>query len=189
MKTIIVSYSYTGNNDLLAKRLHEKLNCDIEKIIEVRKRTTMTTVLDVLFNREPKVEISKAFLDSYDLVILVAPVWNGKIASPLASFLAREKHNIRNYAFITICGGQSGQLDKLTEQLTAITLQEPVTACELEVNSLLAPDQRGKVRYTTPYRLKQSDFQVLDGPINKFLDDIIDFEDTYGAPVMRRQPR
>ena len=187
MKTIIVSYSYTGNNDLLAQRLHAKLNCDIEKIVEVRERTVMTTLLDILLRSEPKVEVSKAFLDTYDFVILVAPVWNGRIASPLASFLAREKHNIRNYAFITICGGQAGQFEKLKDQLTGIMQQNPIALCELEVNSLLPPNERGNVRYTTPYRLKQSDFRVLDGPIQQFLDDVIDFEDTHSVSAMRRQ--
>jgi flavodoxin len=186
MKTIVVSYSHSGNNAWLARQLQDWLNCDVEEIVEPGKRTAMTILLDIIFKRQPKINPSKAFLDTYDMVIFAGPVWNGRIAAPMASFIQREKYNIRNYAFITLCGGQQGQKEKLREELILLAQQEPLAVCELEVNDLVRNDQRGKIRYTTSYRVKKTDFTILQPGMREFVDTIIDFEDTYAAPPLRK---
>ena len=55
MKTLIAYYSFTHNNEVLAKDLQKKLNCDIHKIEEPGKRTGFTILLDLIFNRNPEI--------------------------------------------------------------------------------------------------------------------------------------
>jgi flavodoxin len=56
MKTIIVYYSSTHNNEILADNLQKKFSCDILKIEEIRKRTALTILGDLIFNRNPKLK-------------------------------------------------------------------------------------------------------------------------------------
>ena len=56
----------------------------------------MKTTIDLLFGRLPRIERCEAALDAYDHVVMVAPVWASKLASPLGSFIARERHQLPN---------------------------------------------------------------------------------------------
>ena len=65
MKTVIVYYSFSGNNESLAKELRLRFGCDIIKIIEQKRRTGFTILLDLIFNRESKILEPDIFLDEY----------------------------------------------------------------------------------------------------------------------------
>jgi organic hydroperoxide reductase OsmC/OhrA len=51
MKFLVVYYSYTENNCKIARLIRQKLNCDIMRIEELKKRTSFTILFDVLLNR------------------------------------------------------------------------------------------------------------------------------------------
>jgi multimeric flavodoxin WrbA len=67
------------------------LNCNILRIKELKKRTGFSIFLDTFLNRTPRIEDQEEKIKDYDHVILVAPVWAAKIATPLKSFLAEGK--------------------------------------------------------------------------------------------------
>lgn len=180
MKTLIVYYSFTNNNELLARTLQAKLNCDILMIEEVTKRTGFKIMLDLILDRTPKIKPHPFSIDSYELCIFIAPVWAGKIASPLKSFLVQEKNRINTYSFITICGGGAReQKEKLTESLTEIVGQKPGIVKELWTNDLLADEEKDTIKYTTGYRIQQKDLQ-------KFSREIDDFVTALKEPRRRR---
>src|SRR6516162_2730160 len=114
METLIVYYSYSGNNESLAKELGERLGCDIVKLEELRKRSGLTIALDLLFKRESKIKDIDIHLKEYETIIFIGPIWDSKIATPLSSYLKKERENINSYAFITICGGRGEQKQKIT---------------------------------------------------------------------------
>ena len=87
-----------------ALELKIMLNCNVLRINEIKKRTGFSIFLDIFFNRTPRIEDHEEKIKDYDHVILIAPVWAAKIATPLKSFLLKEKNNIRRYSFITVCG-------------------------------------------------------------------------------------
>lgn len=169
MKTFIVYYSFSGNNEFLAKLLQKKLNCDIEKVLEPKKRNGLTILLDVLFKRKPKLKKTETALTQYDHIILVAPVWNMRIASPMEAFIETERENLKEYSFITVCSGAEGQLEKITSELNRLALKMPKTVAELKVNDLLPPEQKGKIIYATPYRIGEKDLHVFNKKIESFL--------------------
>src|ERR1041385_4208303 len=125
MKTAIIYYSYSGNNESLAKELRLRFGSDIIKIQEQKKRTGFTIMLDLAFGRDTKVLKPKIFLGDYDTVIFISPIWDAKIATPLKSFIKMEREHIRNYAFITLCGGREGQRQKITQQLEQLVGKKP----------------------------------------------------------------
>jgi hypothetical protein len=56
MKTSVISYSLTGNNEALAHSLAAALQAEHVRIAEVRQRTIGMIVLDMIFNRTPHIQ-------------------------------------------------------------------------------------------------------------------------------------
>jgi flavodoxin len=169
MKTIIVYYSNTKNNEILAHDLQKKLSCDILKIEEIRKRTGFTIFLDLLFNRMPKIKDHGVPLELYENFIFVAPIWMGKIASPLKSFLFKEKERVNSYSFISLCGGVKGQATKIKKELEAILQQESKVVEELWLNQLLASERMNTVKHTSGYRVLPADLENFKEQIDEFV--------------------
>src|SRR5690242_18711852 len=103
MKTLIVSYSFSGNNDLLTTHLQQRLSADLFRLSEWNKRTRLTIFLDILFNRTPEIKEFYHAKDVYEHHILIGPVWGGRIASPLKTFLLKERSKIGRYSFVSVC--------------------------------------------------------------------------------------
>lgn len=165
MKTLVVYYSLTKNNELLAKELQQRLSCDILQIREQRRRNKFILLLDLLFKREPKL-VSHGFeVSAYDQLIFVAPIWAGKIASPLRSFLEYERSNIKRYSFITVCGGAEGQKEKIMDELTGVVKRRPVAVTELWISKLLEARGEGVIEY----RLSHGDIDPFSEQIEGFL--------------------
>ena len=170
MKAVIIYYSYSGNNESLAKELRLRLGCDIVKIQEIKRRSSLTIMLDLLFKREPKIQKLDLFLKNYKTVVFISPIWNSKIATPLSSYLKNEGRNINSYSFITLCGGRSGQREKITKQLFELTGKMPITVAELSVNDLLPADKRNQVKYVSAYRATEEDLHFFRKRIQDFVN-------------------
>jgi flavodoxin len=172
MKHLIVYYSHSGNNQALAKELQKRLQCDMKQITELKKRTGFTILLDLAFNRNPRIENLNTNLDLYDHVVFIAPIWSGRIATPLKSFLNLKRDNLKKYSFITVCSGVAGQQEKIKKQLLKLTGQEPAQVLELKIRDLLPAEQKGKIKYETPYRIKEKDLVIFDKAIEYFVNKI-----------------
>src|SRR5690242_15926601 len=105
MKTLIVFYSFTGNNEKLTAYLQGHIGCDVSKLETMKKRTGFSVFLDIVFSRKPVIKSITHNLKNYDHVIFSSPIWAGKIAMPLNSFLGDNAKDIKDYSFITVCGG------------------------------------------------------------------------------------
>lgn len=167
MKTLIVYYSHTANNELLARELREKLACDIFRIEERGKRTNFRIMLDLIFNRRPKLKPYALSLRDYDQLICIAPVWGGKAASPLRSFLENERNNFGRYSFISICGGGgSAQEEKITNDLTALTNRKPDAVKQLSIGALVPEQSKESI---LKYRISSADLVSFIGQLEEFI--------------------
>ncbi|HEY0770182.1 MAG TPA: hypothetical protein VGD31_07585 [Sphingobacteriaceae bacterium] len=173
MKTIIVYYSFTNNNEILAKHLQEKLQCDLLKIETVRPRNSFSILLDLMFNRRSKIKPHAKSLKEYDHCIFLSPIWAGRISSPLLSFLLQEKDNINRYSFITVCGGgNADQKGKLTDDMAKVLQRMPVFVQELWINDLLTEEKKNTIKYTSGYRLQEKDLALFSTKLEEFLQQI-----------------
>ena len=173
METIIAYYSFTGNNETLAKELQRKLNCDIRKIEEIGQRTNFAILLDMLLNRPAKIKESKAPITQPANFIFIAPIWMGSVATPMRTYIKQVKNKIEEYSFITVCGGANGgQSEKIKKQLLQMVGKEPVTVKELKVNDLLPFDQKNKIKHTSEYRIKKIDLEIFKTEIENFILDV-----------------
>lgn len=187
MKSAIIYYSHSGNNDLLAREMRLRFGSDLVKIEEQKRRTGFTILLDLAFGRETKVRKPKVFLGDYEMLIFIAPIWDAKIATPLKSFIKMEREHIRNYAFITVCGGRDGQKQKITEQLEQLAGKKPIAVSELEIKNILHPNLKGDTKWVASYRVKDEDFSTFEKPIGDFVNTVFSYsvEHTEGRPLMK----
>ena len=105
MKTLVISYSLTGNNKTLATSVADALGVEHIIVSEDKPRTNLTITLDLLLNRTPVVKQSIEKLEDYDLVIFIGPVWMGQVATPLRAYFKQFRLSSGQYAFISISGG------------------------------------------------------------------------------------
>lgn len=166
MKTLLVYYSLTGNNKALAEKLSVGTQYDLLRLEEENRRTMFSTLLGLIFRRRPRLKKYDVDISTYDNVILIAPVWAGKVATPMESFIRRERQYVKAYSFITLCGGIAGQKEKLFASLSTLAGKEPVAIEELWVSDILSGQENG----VGTYRIKDCDW-------GRFADRIVAFED------------
>lgn len=159
MKTLVVSYSLTQNNRLLADHLSKHLDADREDIVTERGMSMFALAMDSLFSRRPNIQPVKKDVSDYDLVVVTGPVWMGKLASPIRSFLARNRAEVNRLAFASVCGGALGRNDKVPVEIAKIAGATPVAVRQLYINDLLPEAQRGDSKATSAYAVTQSDLE------------------------------
>ncbi|EZH73977.1 hypothetical protein ATO12_13935 [Aquimarina atlantica] len=176
MKTLIVYFSFSGNNELLAKDLAKDLEADLLQITEPKKRGMFRIMLDMLFNRFPRINELNILWNDYHHIVLVAPIWNYIIAHPMKTFIKKNKEYLTNYSFITLCSGRDTQKEKIMAQLRKLADYEPKVIIEFETRTFITPEQERKGAYKVTQedltRLKKVDIY------HKFLETYIAKKET-----------
>lgn len=113
-KYLVVYYSRTGTTKKAAQRLYELLgrDADIEQIIDLKDRSgflgALSSVKDCLTNNITKTEAVKHQPSDYFNVIVMTPIWGGKMADAIRTYLAAYKSDIKVLYLVTCAGGQNG---------------------------------------------------------------------------------
>jgi flavodoxin len=161
MKTVVMSYSLTGNNEALAKRIAEELKVEHIRITEPKKRTYGTIAADIISGRTPQTEPKPQVMSAYDLIIFVAPIWMGQPAFPMRSYLKQLKKYPQKYAYVSISGGAINNNQGLPKTLKSRTGVEAVTVIDLHIVDLLPPEPKPTPQVTSEYRLTAQDIENL----------------------------
>lgn len=161
MKTLVVSYSFTGNNARLAEGIARQTGADWTKINEKKQRNVFTIVLDVLFNRTPKIEVPMVSHEAYQRLIFVAPVWLGKVASPLRAVFKRWKGKVPEYAFVSISAGADGKAPQLEPELSRRMGLKPVKVVNPLIHHLLPEEPKPSRKELDAYRLKGDEAETI----------------------------
>jgi hypothetical protein len=173
MKTAVVSYSFSGNNDALASSIASAIMATHIRVTEPKKRTMGMIMWDVLFNRTPKVNPPAQQLDAYDFLILSGPVWMGLAPSPMRAYLSHIKGRSTPFAFVSISGGASGANPKLAADLKKRTGREPLAVIDMAIADLLPEDPKPTREMTMAYRLTKADIKQLTESIVQSLQPIL----------------
>lgn len=170
MSTWVAYYSHHGNNATLARFLAAQLGCGLVPIVELKPRTNLAILWDVLFPRFPRIQPMERAFREYDHVILVGPVWAGKLAAPLRTFLQLYRDQLHDYSFITLCGYERPeQQGWLTAELTRRVGRPPRAVCELRVSDLVRPEQRHNLRVINGYHVQETELARYQRAIADFL--------------------
>jgi hypothetical protein len=165
MKATVISYSLTGNNQDLAASLAATLGAEHIRITEPKPRTMNTIVLDMAFNRTPKIVMPVEKTAEYDLALFVGPVWMGQIATPFRACFKQLGQKIGEYAFISISGGADGPNPKLAGELEKRVGKEPVCLIDLHIADILPPEPKPTRKDTSAYRITERDVKYLTDTI------------------------
>ena len=123
MKTIVIYYSYSGHTKMIANRIKEKLNCDIQEIVPIKPYSSdyQSLVNNTEDNLQSKVtpEIKPLDIDlsRYDKIIIGTPVWWYTITPPVRTFL---KNNDLTGKIVIPFATNAGWLGQTFEEFQSI---------------------------------------------------------------------
>jgi len=106
MKMLIVYFTRTGNTKVVAEWLAKELDCDIEEIVDNKKRTGFIGSAGAYLspiNKKTTIKKIKADLEKYDKIILGTPTWWYTIAPAAREFITKNKSKINNIALFYTC--------------------------------------------------------------------------------------
>ena len=110
-KTLVVFYSKTGSNRFLAEKLAKDLNTDLQEIKPKIKAHMLLVLLSSMNKAVPLHKLEKNPAD-YEKVIVVTPIWMGKVIAPTRSFLKKHASGITDLNLLTCCGSYDEVKDK-----------------------------------------------------------------------------
>ena len=186
MKTLIIYYSHSGNNQELAKRLALGLGADLRRITEPRRRSSMRLFIDMLFSLTPRINPLQVHFSHYDHVILMAPIWDYRIANPMKTYLKKYGKDLQDYSFLTLCIGQEGQNELIQQQLEKWTGQAPRHFLEFRIKDLLPVKAREQLSKITAYKVEQAALDQFEPKLEQFIEGLKTFK--VGRSI-KKQPR
>ena len=135
MRKLIVYYSRTGRNRILAEELQKAIGADIEEIVELKNRQGtwgyLMGGLDSFLRLKTKIKTGEVDPSDYALTIVVAPVWLFRIPPAVRTYLTINKANFRKLALLSV-SRRGDRNTKVTAEIAKI-VEEPVSS-ELMLN-------------------------------------------------------
>lgn len=128
-RILVVVYSHTGTSRRLAQLLCSQFKgWQLGTILEGRTRAgaigTLRCVLDSLLRRRPRIRYEGPDPADFDMVVLVSPIWAGRLAGPMRSFVAAQRERLKQVAVVSVMG-QNGAPSALAE-VTRVIGRTPV---------------------------------------------------------------
>ncbi len=139
--TLCVYYSRTGNTEKLMREIAQELKCELIKLDDGVDRSGLSGWLrsgkQAMARRLPPVKPFKtAFpLDVYDLVIIGSPVWAGRCAAPVRSFLMQYGDSLRRTAYV-ITRGSDVRYEEVFDQMDMYVRSPHISAVTIRPNTV-----------------------------------------------------
>ncbi len=106
MKTLVVYYSRKGYTEAIALKKAAELKADFLNIETIENVSGYNGIINCLTSVLGKKEMILFPYDTdvsaYDKVIICTPLWFSEPASPVKTFMKREKHNISEAEYIFV---------------------------------------------------------------------------------------
>lgn len=111
-KILVVTYSLTGTGARLTELLCRSRDWASAQVLDRRPRKTWVTLrcaIESFFRLKPSILYKGPDPADFDVVVLVAPIWLRRLASPMRSFVATHGQRLRSVVVIAVMGGKGGQ--------------------------------------------------------------------------------
>lgn len=110
MKTLVVYYSNSGNTQEIAGLIAEKMEADIEEIIDTEKRDGPLSVVKngahSSMKKSTNIEEPKYDPAAYDLTVICSPIWAWKITPAARAYCRKMKAKLGKTAFVLTSAGK-----------------------------------------------------------------------------------
>ena len=129
--TLIVFYTYSGNSREVAQLLSAQKGWPVGEVIEAAPRPGggagyIRCLVDSMFHRAPEIRYDGPEPADFAQVVLVAPIWLQRLASPMRSFVRAHRGELRHVAVITTMGSRGGS--NAVAEIGRILGRDPVLA-------------------------------------------------------------
>ena len=124
MKTAIIYYSLEGNTDFIAKKIAAKTKGDLIELVPEKAYPTGKVSKffwggkSVVFGEKPKLKNAPIDIAGYDRIFIGTPIWAGKFAPPIKTFLDTYKISGKDVMIFACHGG--GGADKCFNKMKNI---------------------------------------------------------------------
>lgn len=122
MKSLIVFYSRSGNTRKIANEIAEKINGEIEEIIDYKSRKGifgfMKCGYEAITKKLTKIKPLNKKIEDFDLIVIGSPTWAGNLSSPVRTFLTEYAKNIKKVAFFATAGAESEHVFESMQEIS-----------------------------------------------------------------------
>jgi menaquinone-dependent protoporphyrinogen IX oxidase len=104
-KVLIFVYTRTGKSMLVARTLQQQLKADVVEIKDLEDRSGtlgyMGAAFDGFFDRHTAIEPARVNVSPYQNIILVSPIWNWKLSTPIHTFIDNNRFDGKKVVMFT----------------------------------------------------------------------------------------
>jgi flavodoxin len=126
-KVLVVFYSRTGNTRKVAEALASHIKADSEEIFDTKDRSGIAGYLhggrDAVKKELTVIKDITKKPGKYDLVIIGTPVWAGRMAPAIRTYICGHKKDFNEVAFFCTLGGSGAQ--KTFSEMALVTEKTP----------------------------------------------------------------
>ena len=104
-KTLIIYYSRTGKSKIISETLQKMISADLLEIKDKKNRSGtwgfISSAYDSFFDHKSEIEPAHPDLSLYSSVIVVSPVWNWKISTPVITLIKNNSFKGKKFMMYT----------------------------------------------------------------------------------------
>lgn len=145
---LVAYYSMGGHTRAVAHELRDVMGADIEEIKEPHPRHGVVGVVralvDAVARREPPIEPAEGDPRNYDVLLVGGPIWAGRMAAPVRSYVKRYGAAAPHVAFFCTEGGRGS--DTAFADLTSLCGRKPEATLVVDSAHLLPAEHRQDLR-------------------------------------------
>jgi len=130
-KTAVVYYSFEGHTEELAKKIADELKADIFKLEPVKDIKThgffkyIIGGFRAIRDNSPQLKNINPDTEKYDLIVLGSPVWAGKCAPAVNTFIFQNNLEGKNIALFCSNRGAVGQFfQNIEDKMGKVNIKE-----------------------------------------------------------------
>jgi flavodoxin len=110
MKSLVVYYTRDGNTRFVAETIAAEIGADIEEVVDLKKRSGILGYLgggrDAMQGKETKLSPTIKSPAGYELIVVGSPIWAGKPAPALTTYLKKNDLSGKKVAVFFSQGGK-----------------------------------------------------------------------------------
>jgi flavodoxin len=112
VRALVAYYTRSGTNQRIVNELQDKLSCDVEKIIDTANRKEawgfFISGMQAALKRKTRIKSIEKDPSSYDVVVIICPIWAGVMPPPIRTYISENKERINKTAFLSVSGSGAG---------------------------------------------------------------------------------
>ena len=137
-RCLVVYYSRTGVTRKVAEAIAEMLQCDIEEVVDTKKRGGPIGFViagkDAALKKLTVIQPTEKAPASYELVVVGTPVWAGTVSCAMRTYLSQNKDALGKVAFFLTTGGTG--VEKTFEHMGELCGKSPLACLSLRTKEV-----------------------------------------------------